>query len=217
MAAGDRLAAGPVLAAGSSGGPSPSVGATALSGGCPCVPSTQHRLRHGEGCPREWTGGLCPLLGPLGPLPLPPGWRGPHLELVCHPARRPPQGRDPMSPTSPALLLMVPNRLRERLQNKQACLSVPCIPLGREDPLGEGMVTHSRVLAWRKPLTEEPGRLQAKGSQRVGHDRATSLSLSSSSSFCSEKPCPGRKGISNGTTDGGAQLLGVKRGGVFSL
>ena len=145
-------------------------------GGCrseqwmPCVPSTQHRLRHGEGCPREWTGGLCPLLGPLGPLPLPPAWRGPHLELVCHPARRPPQGRDPMSPTSPALLLMVPNRLRERLQNKQACLSVPCIPLGREDPLGEGMATHSRVLAWRISLTEEPGRLQAKGSQRVRHD-----------------------------------------------
>ena len=42
--------------------------------------------------------------------------------------------------------------------------------LGREDPLEKGMATHSRILAWRIPWTEEPGRLQAMGSQRVGHD-----------------------------------------------
>ena len=42
--------------------------------------------------------------------------------------------------------------------------------LGQEDPLGKGMATHSSVLAWRIPWTEEPGRLQGKGSQRVGHD-----------------------------------------------
>ena len=36
------------------------------------------------------------------------------------------------------------------------------------------MVTHSSILAWRIPWTEEPGRLQSTGSQRVGHDRATS-------------------------------------------
>ena len=35
---------------------------------------------------------------------------------------------------------------------------------------GEGMATHSSVLAWRIPWTEEPGRLQSIGSQRVGHD-----------------------------------------------
>ena len=40
--------------------------------------------------------------------------------------------------------------------------------LGREDPLEEGMATHSSVLAWRIPWTEEPGRLQSMGSQRVG-------------------------------------------------
>ena len=39
--------------------------------------------------------------------------------------------------------------------------------LGREDPLEEGMATHSSVLAWRIPRTEEPGRLQSMGSQRV--------------------------------------------------
>ena len=40
--------------------------------------------------------------------------------------------------------------------------------LGREDPLEEGMATHSRILAWRIPRTEEPGGLQSTGSQRVG-------------------------------------------------
>ena len=43
-------------------------------------------------------------------------------------------------------------------------------PLVWEDPLEEGMATHSSILAWRIPWTEEPGRLQYTGSQRVGHD-----------------------------------------------
>ena len=42
--------------------------------------------------------------------------------------------------------------------------------LGQEDPLEEGMATHSSILAWRIPWTEEPGELQSMGSQRVGHD-----------------------------------------------
>ena len=42
--------------------------------------------------------------------------------------------------------------------------------LGREDPLEEGMATHSSILAWRIPWTEEPGGLQSIGSQRVRHD-----------------------------------------------
>ena len=41
--------------------------------------------------------------------------------------------------------------------------------LGWEDPLEKEMATHSSILAWRIPLTEEPGRLQSTGSQRVGH------------------------------------------------
>ena len=49
--------------------------------------------------------------------------------------------------------------------------------LGREDPLEEEMATHSSILAWRIPWTEEPGGLQSTGSQRVGHNWATSLSL----------------------------------------
>ena len=42
--------------------------------------------------------------------------------------------------------------------------------LGWEDPLEKGMATHSRILAWRIPWTEEPGSLQSTGWQRVGHD-----------------------------------------------
>ena len=38
-----------------------------------------------------------------------------------------------------------------------------------EDPLEKGMPTHSSILAWRIPWTEEPGGLQPMGSQRVGH------------------------------------------------
>ena len=42
--------------------------------------------------------------------------------------------------------------------------------LGEEDPLKKGMATHSSILVWRIPWTEEPGRLESMGSVRVGHD-----------------------------------------------
>ena len=42
--------------------------------------------------------------------------------------------------------------------------------LGRDDPLEKEMATHSRALAWKIPWTEEPGRLQSMGLQRVGHN-----------------------------------------------
>ena len=42
--------------------------------------------------------------------------------------------------------------------------------LGQEDPLEKEMAIHSSPLAWRIPWTEEPGGLQSRGSQRVGHD-----------------------------------------------
>ena len=63
---------------------------------------------------------------------------------------------------------------------------VKCLPamwetrvrlLGQEDPLEKEMATHSSTLAWKIPWTEEPGRLWSMGSQRVGHDSATSLSF----------------------------------------
>ena len=51
--------------------------------------------------------------------------------------------------------------------------------LGREDPLEKEMEIHSSILAWRIPWIEKPSRLQSTGSQRVGHDWATSPYLTS--------------------------------------
>ena len=45
--------------------------------------------------------------------------------------------------------------------------------LGQEDPLEKEMATHSSIIAWETPWTEEPGGLQTMGLQRIGHDSAT--------------------------------------------
>ena len=50
--------------------------------------------------------------------------------------------------------------------------------LGQEDPLEKEKTTHSSTLAWKIPWSEEPGGLQSMGSQRFGHDWATSLHFS---------------------------------------
>ena len=52
---------------------------------------------------------------------------------------------------------------------------------GKEDPLDQGIVTHSSILTWRIPWTKKPGRLQSMGSQRVRHDWATNTSVRFSS------------------------------------
>ena len=49
--------------------------------------------------------------------------------------------------------------------------------LGWKDPLEKEMATHSSIHAWKIPWTEEPGGLQSMGSQRTGHNWATSLHL----------------------------------------
>ena len=61
--------------------------------------------------------------------------------------------------------------------------------LGGEDPLEKEMATHSSTLAWKIPWTEEPGRLQSMGSQRVGHDWVTSLLLSLGKKIQEENIC----------------------------
>ena len=55
-------------------------------------------------------------------------------------------------------------------KNLPAMLETWVQSLDREDPMEEDMATHSRVLAWEIPRTEEPGGLQALRSQRVRHD-----------------------------------------------
>ena len=47
------------------------------------------------------------------------------------------------------------------------------LSLGQKDPMEKQMATHSSILAWRIPWTEEPGGRQSMGSQRVDHNRVT--------------------------------------------
>jgi len=56
------------------------------------------------------------------------------------------------------------------VKNLPAMQETSVLSLNWEDPLEKGMATHSSILAWRIPRTEEPGRLQSAGSQRVEHD-----------------------------------------------
>ena len=56
------------------------------------------------------------------------------------------------------------------VKNLPAMLETWDQSLSWEDPLENGMATHSSILAWRIPSTEKPGRLQSVGSQRVRHD-----------------------------------------------
>ena len=71
----------------------------------------------------------------------------------------------------------------QRLMHLPAMWETWVQSLGREDPLEKEMATHSSILAWRIPWMEEPGGLQSTGSQRVRHDWATSLSISTPQTF----------------------------------
>ena len=58
-----------------------------------------------------------------------------------------------------------------KVVNNLPAMQDPWVPsLGWEDALEKGMATHSSLLAWRIPWTEEPGGLQSMGSQRAGQD-----------------------------------------------
>ena len=58
----------------------------------------------------------------------------------------------------------------QRIKHLPAMQETRVRSLGWEDPLEKEMATHSSILAWRIPWTEEPGGLQSMGFQRVGHD-----------------------------------------------
>ena len=59
--------------------------------------------------------------------------------------------------------------LAQMVENPPTIQETRVRSLGWEDPLEKGMATHSSILAWRIPWTEEPGGLQSMGSQRVRH------------------------------------------------
>ena len=58
----------------------------------------------------------------------------------------------------------------QTVKNMPAVWETQVGSLGQEDPLEKEMATHSSILAWKIPWTEEPSKLQSMGSQRVGHD-----------------------------------------------
>ena len=60
--------------------------------------------------------------------------------------------------------------MAQMVKNLPAVQEIWIQSLCQEDPLEEGMVTDSSILAWRIPWTEAPGGLQSMGLQRVGHD-----------------------------------------------
>ena len=64
---------------------------------------------------------------------------------------------------------VMPGGLAQRLKCLPAMRETWVQSLGQEDPLEKEMATHSSILAWRIPWTEEPGGLQSTGSQKVGH------------------------------------------------
>ena len=77
------------------------------------------------------------------------------------------------------ILLLVKGNLELANAPSMVAQTVKCLPtmqetqvqsLGREDPLEKEMATHSSILAWKVPRTEEPGGLQFMWLQRVGHN-----------------------------------------------
>ena len=60
--------------------------------------------------------------------------------------------------------------MAQPIKNLPVVKEIKVRSLGWEDPLEKGMATHSRIFVWRISWTEEPGRLQSVGLQRVGHN-----------------------------------------------
>ena len=71
------------------------------------------------------------------------------------------------------ILVFSASIVAQLVKNLPAMQETPVQFLGWEDPLEKGMATHFSILAWRIPRTEEPGRLQFMGSQRIRHDWTT--------------------------------------------
>ena len=70
-----------------------------------------------------------------------------------------------------------PSLVAQTVKHLSTMWETRVLSLGWEDPLEKEMAIHSRTIAWKIPWTEEPGKLQPMGSQRVGHIWATSLSI----------------------------------------
>ena len=72
------------------------------------------------------------------------------------------------------------------VKNLPAMQETSVLTLGLEDPLEKKMATHSSILAWRIPWTEEPGGQQSMGLQRVRHDLGAKTATTTQNVFCKE-------------------------------
>ena len=70
------------------------------------------------------------------------------------------------------------------VKNLPAVQETQVLSLGREDLLEKGMATHSNILTWKIPWTEEPGGLQSKGLPRVGHGWLTKQANKTTETYC---------------------------------
>ena len=68
------------------------------------------------------------------------------------------------------IILAWASYVAQQVKNSPAMQETRVPSLGQEDALKKSMATHSSILAWRIPRTEEPGGLQSKGLQRARHD-----------------------------------------------
>ena len=73
------------------------------------------------------------------------------------------------------LALTLISNMAQTVKNLPATQETRGRSLGQEDPLEKGMATHSSILAWRIPWTEEASGLQSMGLQRVGHNLVTNM------------------------------------------
>jgi len=68
------------------------------------------------------------------------------------------------------LMILRASLVAQTVENLPAMQETWVQSLGQKDPLEKEMATHSSILAWKIPWTEEPGRIQCVGSQRVGQE-----------------------------------------------
>ena len=117
------------------------------------------------------------------------------------------RGRDRLSPVKTVLnhICVIPRTslVAQMVKRLPIMCETRISSLGCKDSLEKEMATHSSILTWRTPWTKEPGRLQSIGSQRVGHDWATSfyvvpkpsLNLSSFGWILIPKVIPGKQNL----------------------
>ena len=89
---------------------------------------------------------------------------------ICFPYIGPVEWGNPETESRPVVIRVWASLVAQRVKNLPAMQETQVRSLGQEDPLEKEMKTHSSILTWEIPWTEEPGRLQPMALQRVRHN-----------------------------------------------